>query len=296
MKTKSITKVTLLSMFVMSVITAVTLNSCQKEAIKPKTLNNSTKSNSNVDAITASNILMNEINDMVFSSNNKKGLGPQLNGMDSTGCTTFTVDTTVKPYSITFNYGTNCTGSDGRIRSGSVMISYDDKDIRVVNNVFMITFQNYAISSPAHAGGHSVSNVNGSVSLTNTGTNSNGNLVLTQTGGYVATSQGNTDTINFNYSYEWIAGESSTPLTDVQFKITGSANGSFSNGIQSSTTITSPLIKNSKTPGCNYFIQGTTYTIAPDTTKNETIDYGNPGGCSGQMSVTEHGVTTIQNQ
>ena len=48
MKTKSFTKVTLLTIFDMSVITAVTLNSCQKEALKPKATTSPSSSRANL--------------------------------------------------------------------------------------------------------------------------------------------------------------------------------------------------------------------------------------------------------
>ena len=287
MKTKSLTKVTLLSIFIMSVVTAVTLNSCQKEGLKPKAANSSSKTSSTLDPFLSSSKLFDEVSGLVFNaSKNQKGLVVNLNGVDSSGCAVITHDT-VKPYTTTYNYGSGCIGSDGIMRAGIVTYSYDNTDIRVVNNVCTFTFQNYNFNGWT---------INGSVLLTNTGLNTNGNLVLTQTASYVGASGGVTDTINENYSYEWIAGVNSNPFSDLQFNITGSSWGASSNGQTASSTITSTLTKNCKTPGCNYYIAGTVSTVVPDPTQCNTKNYSTPGGCSGQVSVTQNGVTSIQNQ
>jgi hypothetical protein len=287
MKTKSFTKVTLLTIFVMSVITAVTLNSCQKEVVRPKATNNQASSGTISDPMVSSTALFNQIGGMMFNpTKNEKGLVPNLHGIDSSGCATITIDTISKPHTIKYDYGSGCVGSDGKTRAGVVTVSFDNQDIRVVNNVWAVTYQGYT--------GGSFSNLNGSVSFTNTGTNVNGNLVLVQAGNYVYSSGAATDTININYSYEWIAGETSSPLSDLQFKITGSCTGASSTGQTASNTITSPLTKNMKTPGCNFFVSGKTHSVAPG--KTIDTDYGTPGGCSGLMAVTQNGMTSIRPQ
>ena len=292
MKTKSLTKATLLSIFIMSVVTAVTLNSCQKEVIKPKTTNTGLTSASN--PLASSQVIMNEVNNMIFASSGKKqkGLGQTFNFSDTSGGVIVTIDTISKPHTMKYDYGTGCVGSDGKTRVGVAIISYDDQDIRTVNNVFSLTLQNYSIT------GFQGLTLNGAISYTNTGANGNGNLVIAETGGYVGTNGTVYDTVTVNYQYEWIAGESSSPLSNLQFKITGSMNASGTNNGQSITavdSVTSPLIKNCRTVGCNYFIDGNKYTNVGGTNITLT-NYGTPGGCSGQMAVTANGMTTIQNQ
>ena len=159
----------------------------------------------------------------------------------------------------------------------------------MVNNVYSITLQNYTVS------GFQITNLNGAISYTNTGTNSNGNLVITGTGGYIGTSGSLLDTVNMNYQYEWIAGENSSPLSNLQFKVTGALYG-YAEGNTAIDSITSPLIKNCKTTGCNYYIQGTKDASVNGTNHLKHTDYGTPGGCSGQMAVTVNGVTSIVNQ
>ena len=289
MKTKSLTKVTLLTIFVMSVITAVTLNSCQKETIKPKALSGSTAA---TDPMASSQAIMNEVNNMIFassSSKNAKGMGQNFNLSDTTGGVIVAIDTVSKPHTVRYDYGAGCVGSDGRTRSGVAIISYDAQDIRTVNDVYSLTLQNYTIS------GFQVTGLNGSISYTNTGTNSNGNLVIAETGGYVGMTGSFLDTVSVNYQYEWVAGENSSPLSNLQFKITGSMYGN-AEGNYAIDSITSPLIKNARTAGCNYFIQGTKYSSVNGTNHVKLTDYSSPGGCSGQMAVTYNGVTSIQNQ
>ena len=287
MKTKSLTKATLLTIFVMSVITAVTLNSCQKEVVKPK--------NKGVTAATDPTAsvtqTLEEVNNMFFSSSkNQKILGQNIYSNDTTGGVIITIDTIGKPHTRTYNYGSGCVCSDGKTRSGVVTFAYGDADIRLVNNVYSLTFQNYAVS------GLPFSDLTGAISFTNTGTNSNGNLVITEAGGYVCNVSSATDTVNVNYQYEWLQGENSSPLSGLQFRITGAAYASSSSQATGVDSIVTPLIRNYLMAGCNYYVHGTVYTTFTNSNTVKVMDYGNPGGCSGMMVVTQNGVSSIQHQ
>ena len=291
MKTKSITKVTLLSIVVMSAITAVTLNSCQKESIKPKVVNSLTKSQGASSFASKSGMIMRELNNFMFATKkNQKGLIP--GGADSNSCVIITIDTISKPNTIVCDYGSSCIGNDHNVRSGKVTISYANQDIRLANNVISVTFQSYTFNGTSFDGG---------ISLTNTGPNGAGHDVLVESGAVVSKAPGeiSADTVSESLQYEWIANESSSPAADWQFSITGEMNSSYKAGQSDSTVITTPLIKNAKsTTNCNYTIQGTLYTVTttPQGLQYRYEDFGNPGGCSGQEAVTVNGVTDIQNQ
>lgn len=284
MKTKSLTKVTLLTIFVMSVITAVTLNSCQKEAIKPKSIIG--KQSLKANPFANSEKLLDQMNSIIFSgTHNSKGLIGSFHAYDSSSCSTVVSDTVSKPHTETFTYSPGCVGTDGVTRSGVTQISYGSTDLRLVNNVITLSFQNYVFDT---------SEVNGSLSFTNTGYNTNGNLVITEIGTFYILSGGQLDTFNLNYQLEWIAGESSSPLSNLQFSITGGIT--LTSATQTaSNTITSPLIKNSKTPGCNYYIQGTVHAQRSNGYYWD-VDYSNPGGCSGLFQVNENGTISTQHQ
>ena len=285
MKTKSITKISLLAVLVLSVIAAVTLNSCQKENVKPKVINTSTQSAVPGSADVTSSVVLSEVNAILFSSGkSEKGLLPK--GYDASSCAVITIDTVTKPHLRSYDYGSGCVGSDGKTRAGKVSITYDNADMRLANNTITIAFQNYTVSGTT---------INGSIGLENLGPNANGNDVITQTGSYIGVSQGETDTMNINYQYEWLAGESSSPAANWQFSITGAIHGSSSKGSTLDINITSPLIKNGKNPTCPYYISGT-QEITMGTHPVKYVDFGNPGGCSGQVAVTQNGVTTIVNQ
>ena len=287
MKTKSLTKVTLLSIFVMAVITAVTLNSCQKESIKPKVtdLTNKSAGASNIDG--SSSLIIDEANNLLFgSSNSEKGLIPSGAGYDTSSCVIRTFDTVHKPYTVSYNYGSGCLGNDGKTRAGIVSVTYSDKDIRVVNNSMTATFQNYSVNGTT---------VNGSLNLVNNGPDPNGNQVIAETGMFISSTQTETDTLAVNYQIEWLSGEFSTPGTNWQFSITGAIHGGTSTGRTVDITINNPLIKNARNPGCNFFIQGTEQ-VAVSGEAPKYRDFGNPGGCSGLKSVTQNGVTTVTNQ
>jgi len=285
MKTKSSAKVALLSIFIMSVITAVTLNSCQKERVSPKV---ATKSK--INRFPSAAQIFDEANNMIFSSSkSQKGFFSNIYGMDSSGCVTFTLDTVSKPHTATYTYTSGCVESDGQMRSGTVIFSCDNQDIRVTNNVFQITYQNYYSDSLLY---------NGTMTMTNTGVNGNGNIVLVENGNFTVSQGGQSATVSGNYNYEWIAGESSSPLANLQFKITGGLSLTFDASDSTVSTYTTPVVKNCKTSGCNYKISGVqqvTYYSASGSTI-ETDNYGTPGGCSGQYTLTSNGVSSIQNQ
>jgi len=160
-----------------------------------------------------------------------------------------------------------------------------------------MTFNNYGVTG--YSNGATGSVYNGTVSMLNTGTNSNGNLVLAISANFTVAQDSETLTFSGNnYQYEWIAGESSSPLSNLQFKITGGYSCISTSGDSAVVAVTTPLIKNQKTPGCNFYIQGvlqTTFYIGGGASI-ETDDYSNPGGCSGKMVVTKNGVSSIQNQ
>ncbi len=287
MKTPSITKVTLLSIFVMSVVTAITMNSCQKEIVKPKTVNTSASAAASATGGVdfASSMIVNEANNFLFSSyKNEKGLVPK--GFDSSSCVVITIDTVTKPHTRTYDYGSGCVGSDGKTRAGITTLTYNNADLRVANAQVTLSFQNYSLNGTT---------INGAMTFENTGPNPNGNDVLTQVGSFTSVSAKETDTLSANYQYEWLAGENSSPAANWQFSITGSVHGSSSNGGVADITITSPLIKNAKNPTCGFYIAGTESVIVSGN-PDKFIDFGNPGGCSGLKSVTQNGSTTVVHQ
>ena len=235
-----------------------------------------------------SSLVLDDFNSMVFSSHKTtKGILPSLYAFDSSSCVSIVIDTITKPHTQTYNYSAGCVGSDGKKRSGTVILSYGTQDIRQINNVISIIYQNYTIFDSI--------TVNGEISVTNTGYNSNGNLVLTQTGTYSSVRPSEADTANVNYQYEWIAGVNNVPSSNLQFQVTGQVTGSSSLGETATYSIVTPLIKNAKTPGCNFVIQGTTRLVYGGTNIID-FDFGNPGGCSGYMNVTENGVSHTQRQ
>ena len=143
--------------------------------------------------------------------------------------------------------------------------------------------------------------INGIISVTNIGPNGSGNLVLLQSAtlSKLGPQQIQADSLNINYAYEWVSGESSSPAQNWQFSVTGGWTSSFAAGQTDSLVITSPLLKNAKTTNaCNYYISGQQYTVKKTPMGNQYsyYDFSNPGSCSGQVAVTTNGTTVIQNQ
>ena len=267
MKTKTLKKVT-----VMAMATALlALNSCQKEKPSLQNPTPGTEVDLGTAALDASHIALNSL---ANSGNSFK--------LNTLNCAVITDDSISKPHVYTVDYGNGCVGSDGILRSGKVIVKYDSKNYRLVNNTLVTTYQNYVQAGDQIAG---------STTLKNAGYNSNGNLHFTEVQSVQDTHLGQTSQITANYDYEWTAGESTMTESDDVFTLRGSASGRMT-GSNYTNTFTSPLVESAS---CGYeFVQGVA-TLVQTGQPTKTSNYGN-GTCSGVVTVTQNGVTTINKQ
>lgn len=270
------------------VILSLALNSCKKETatsssidqMKALTLTQKAASKKRTDVFVLSNSLLREINGVTFVSGKSNGVFK-----DESSCAIYTEDTTIKPHVRTLDYGTGCVSSDGVVRKGKIVAYYDNEDFRKTNNHLSIQFQNFWVDSVQITGGADV---------TNTGPNGSGNPVFVESMNIQAVEPAGSDSLTANYSYEWTQGQTSDPLSNLQFVATGSAVATNHLGYYSSLNITSPIVRNYATPGCNYIIQGTVF-IHTAGEQDQTIDFGN-GTCTGLETVTVNGVSTTKSQ
>ena len=84
-------------------------------------------------------------------------------------CVTVTNDTTSSPHVLTLNFGTGCTGVDGKLRTGEIIVYYTGR-YKDSGSTHTITFNNYTVDG---------NRVTGSKTVTNEGTNSSGNIWYT---------------------------------------------------------------------------------------------------------------------
>lgn len=197
------------------------------------------------------------------------------------GCATVTRDTINMPHVTTIDFGTGCTGADGKLRTGRIIVTHDGP-YRNPGTTITITFDNYFVNG---------NQVTGTKTVHNDGVNSDGHLSYSITvSGQVILANGNgTITWSSNRTRVWIAGESTAGRDDDQYAITGSASGTGSNGNTFTATITSALVRN-LAPGCRrHFVQGTV-DIQRTGRPGRTINYGT-GACDDVAIVTINGVS-----
>lgn len=197
------------------------------------------------------------------------------------GCAQVTRDTISLPRVTTIDFGTGCTGMDGKTRRGKIIVTHDGP-YRQQGTTITITFDNFFVND---------NQVLGTKTVHNDGINGNGNLSfsISVNGSVILANGSGTITWTSQRVREWIAGESSPSRDDDQYSITGSASGTSSNGNQFSATIIEPLIRN-LSPGCRrHFVKGVAL-IQRSGKPDRTIDFGN-GACDNQAVVTINGVT-----
>ena len=197
------------------------------------------------------------------------------------GCAVVTRDTISIPHVTTIDFGSGCTGIDGKTRRGIIVVTHDGH-YRQAETTVTITFNNYYVND---------NQVIGTKTIHNDGVNGNGNFVFTITvNGQIILSNGG-GTINWTSQRvrEWIAGESTPSRDDDQYSITGLASGTAANGELFTATIVDPLIRNIA-PGCRrHFVSGTVL-IQRSGKSDKVIDFGS-GTCDNLATVTINGVT-----
>ena len=230
-------------------------------------------------------IELNDIADQVAKTGSASGFKvTEDQGALLSSCAVITIDTSsavsaTNPDTIIIDFGTGCIGSDGRSRSGKIIISttgryFDD------GTIVTITPQNYFVNG---------NGVSGSRVVTNTGLNSSGQPTFSVevNGTVVLADNGGTITWSATRIRTWTAGYN-TPLlfADDEISVTGSSNGTTASGGSWSCGITSPLVHKRS---CRQIVSGSK-TVMPASRPARIVDYGN-GSCDNSVDVTINGNT-----
>jgi len=201
----------------------------------------------------------------------------------NTGCPTITINPISSyPMTITIDFGTSCTCDDGKIRSGKIIgvltAPYIDSA-----SVLTVTLDSYheIVNGTDYA-------VQGTETITNMGKNSNGHPIFD-----VLTSNGLITSVNGSISWtshrqnEWIQGYNTWfDVFDDIYLVTGTADGTNSNGETFQINITSPLRVEMT---CSYIESGT-LEITTQANPPIVVDYGN-GTCDNIATATCYGYT-----
>lgn len=282
MKTVNTFTKTLSALVILGMITFV---SCKKDtsSVTSQDEINATVEASGNDA--AAEAEFNDVYDNVVNINAGENLG-LVDGAgifgreDSVGrCFTVTVSPTtpgVFPKTVTIDFGTACTGKDGRTRSGKI-ISVFTGHLAEAGKSVTTTFDNYYVDSFKIEGTHKI---------TNTSTSNNRSFNVVVTGGKITKPNGKWFTWDSNKVIVQVEGNGTPrwPFDD-KFEITGSKSGSNSEGKTWSATIVEKLIR---TGDCRWIKKGVVTLTRND--RVATLDYGD-GTCDNKATITINGQT-----
>lgn len=193
-----------------------------------------------------------------------------------TGCALVTRDTV--NHTLTIDFGSGCTGHDGRLRSGKVIVTYSGGGYFTPGASWVITFDNYFVN-----GRH----VEGTRSVTNNGFNTSGNMnwSINAVNMKVTRPDGSWRTWNSQRTREMIQGYGDSLYVNDIYKVNGTANSTNNSGDVFSAVISDLIRDNS----C-YWITSGTIAITPASGIVRTIDFGN-GSCDDLATVTKNGNT-----
>lgn len=222
----------------------------------------------------------------ILGSVNNNNNGFDLNGADSLGTRCFTVTITklnppnAFPVKIVVDFGTGCTGRDGRTRKGKIITEYTNRLV-VPGAKATTIFDGYYVNDIKVEGTHIIENKSTQNALIFR------NQVI---GGKLTKPNGNFTEWSKDKTWEQVEGFGTPffPLDDV-FKITGQANGAVkigTNFMQWSHIITKPLYRKFT---CRYTVKGEV-TIQRTNKPVAVLDYGT-GNCDNKATITVNGVT-----
>ncbi len=198
-------------------------------------------------------------------------------------CPTITVvngDTSVFPKTITLDYGDGCTGHNGRVRKGKIIVTISNS-WWIAGSQKSVTYENFFINDRQIEGTHATTfdgfNAQGQPSVTVT---VNGKITRAD-GTFMSRVSTRTRLMTDGYL---------TPRfkRDDVYSITGSASGTRFNGKTYTTNILEALVASFD---CKWIKQGVVETEVTngETTKTVNINYGT-GDCDNQAVVTIDGV------
>lgn len=214
-------------------------------------------------------------NQMIRIADEAGRLRPDADDLSSCARITYDTLSAVKTLTVNFSYNQSCQGSDGKTRSGALIISF--------RGAYRDSLTEITIRPLYYSVGDKV--VGGSKVITNKGHNAAGHLVYDINGDIRISSTMSDYTIILQSKgqREWLSGENTPGRGDDVYAFTGTASGSidFNNNFQ--TEITSPLIRK-MAPGCFNPTSGSV-AFTPSGKATRYINYGD-GGCDNLAIVT----------
>jgi hypothetical protein len=265
--------------FALLVLVVLFFSNCRKEELDGNTTTSSDYSYSEF----VSGDLKNISNEgLDYSVNDPDGKTERVWYL-SNGCATISVspawpDTTF-PKDIIIDFGTGCTGMDGRVRSGKVMVSSTGR-YRTPGASWTVTTDDYSINGIA---------VDAVRNVENQGLNDQGHLLYRVENNLNKITRPDGRSFSYSSIYErsWISGietnffnEGIPGIQDDIYWVTGGGSGINSDGNPYSITITDKLVVELD---CPHVVSGI-LEISPDGRPTRILDYGN-GDCDNSATV-----------
>lgn len=274
-------KKTILNFGLSLLIGSTVLVGCQRQ--KDALFDQSAVDNATVDA--QFNDLDNVTSDVMLENDNDLGLRGGVNERTTRfrNCGTVDINTVTKTITIDFGTGTTCT--DGRTRRGKIVITYTGRYLQA-GSIITTTPVDYYVNNVKVEGVKTVTNI------TEPGGNPKHSVRVRE--GKLTYSDGTTLTWITDRVREWQSG-SNTPFvfSDDVWSIKGTASGVNRRGKAFASEITSPLIVKAAcfTESGRFPVQGV-YTVTGENT-SKTVDFGT-GNCDRNVTVTIANVGTFQ--
>jgi hypothetical protein len=241
-------------------------------------------------AILTYNDVFTEINKAVSSEMALEEMVDATWNLQGSVCATVTLEPvgTSFPKMLTIDYGTECIGPDGIVRSGKIIAMFDG-NFRTEGTAINVSFEDFTKGQYAIAGIDSI---------TNNGMDGDGNPIFSEIINDVIISWGTQQVLwEANLNRTWLEGDTTgyetdtvggtlgmVGLNDDVFSIFGSAAGNDSNG----HPFTLEVIQSMVLPtACMYITDGIT-TISPVNLNEGRVDYG-AGECDKQATIQVDG-------
>lgn len=182
-------------------------------------------------------------------------------------------------HTVTIDFGTGCTGQDGRTRSGQILITYSGRYFDP-GATWTVVFSDYHVDGRL---------IEGSRSVTNNGFNAAGNMVwnIDAQNMRVTLPDGRWKTWNSQRTREMIDGFGDSTCVNDVYRVNGTATGSNDRGDTFEATLTDLVREHD----CRWITSGT-ISVSSSNRPDRSLDFGS-GACDDEATVTANGQSRI---
>jgi hypothetical protein len=179
---------------------------------------------------------------------------------------------TASTRTLLIDFGTGCLCSDGRFRSGQIIVKFTtDVNRRIAGAI--VRRRNYFVNYNQHTARRTFTDLGAGAFN-----------VAVDSASIIRANNGGTHSWTANWTFTPTA---NTTATLREYSVTGSAAGTNRKGVSYTTTIQTPLIRSSS---CFKYYTSGIVSISNNRSRTMTLDYGN-GACDNTATVSVNGRT-----